>query len=621
MLKGKRGAVAAMLTLLTLPALGADDSASQRNPALPSQGDLISFEETPSILPTVVDATGALQGAFPINYGEAPASPQANGMYATGVTTQGVNGAVTQTYVSVPEPVMDDAAAFRKAGYLDYESYKAKKLSEQLAAAGPVPSTETSVASVMPHAGNGFESAPPTLGARVEQPIIVPIQPAPQPVAAATATLSVRPPLPEIEPTAEMIAPREEMPNDVAAVQPVQPEPQPERPVETAQAEPIPQEPEPQIEQPASQPDVDSQLAETHAPRAVESEPEPVEVAAQPAPEPLPEPEPPAVAAVTEPTPQPASQPFTDEQLESHFPMTAIVPPPLPGYPAPPATPDTYPTVGLAEFKTGTALDGTPLPPPPPVPELPGRPAEVAVPRADPAQVRADFNRLKAYCEEDSLGSAAEIYTRMPDFSNDEEINRLRADAANLLILGLARNDNLAAARRIYNSVPTDMPGFDATLAKTRGVINLATYYVRAERYSDAYDILLDLERIDNRSSLNNELFRLMARMIPYLDNADETDKATRVYDMLLNEVKSPGTASLFADNVPGVLKYFLHYVDKSENPLARRKRMDFLEHMFFSMDSLKDNPEIRMVRGTVGMSLADRYAGDPDRAARFMEN
>ncbi len=297
-----------------------------------------------------------------------------------------------------------------------------------------------------------------------------------------------------------------------------------------------------------------------------------------------------------------------------------------------PATPMPPPTTPLVDFPaasgTGTgdlaalpaspaAPDGSPLPPPP-LPELPATQMEPNLPKPDIEQVRADFNELKGFCETDSLGSAAEVYARMPDFGADEEINRLRADAANLLILGLSRTDNLAAARRVYDSVPNDIPGYDASLAKARGVINLATYYVRAERYNDAFDVLMDIGAIRNRSALNNELFRLMARMIPYLDNAEETEKATAVFDLLLSEVASPGGAALFAENIQGVIKYYLHYVDKTESPIRRRKRLDFLEHAFAALERLDSNPDVHLTRKNLGAALAERYAGNPERAARF---
>ncbi|MDR1744191.1 MAG: hypothetical protein LBS30_00370, partial [Planctomycetota bacterium] len=284
-----------------------------------------------------------------------------------------------------------------------------------------------------------------------------------------------------------------------------------------------------------------------------------------------------------------------------------------------PATSSLHDGAGASDtgaLRPAVAPGGTPLAPPP-LPELPATQPD-AMFKPDVNAVRADFNRLKTFCEADSLGSAAEIYARMPDFGDDEEINRLRADAANLLILGLSRTDNLSAARRIYDSVPTDMPGYDAVLAKARGVINLATYYVRAERYNDAYDVLMDIGDIRNRSALNNELFRLMARMIPYLDNAEETDKATAVYDLLQNEVASPGGAALFAENIQGVFKYYLHYVDKTESPVRRRKRLDFLEHAFAGMERLSANQDIALARKNLGAALAERYAGDPERAARF---
>ncbi|MCD7895912.1 MAG: hypothetical protein LUG50_04465 [Planctomycetaceae bacterium] len=277
----------------------------------------------------------------------------------------------------------------------------------------------------------------------------------------------------------------------------------------------------------------------------------------------------------------------------------------------------TAPTVGLAELGTGGSPDGTPIPPPP-LPELPATTPEPPLPPPDLALVRAEFNRLKTFCEEDSLGSAAEVYARLPEFGKDEEVNHLRADAANLLILALARADNLSAAKRIYESVPLDPPGYDASLAKARAVINLTTYYVRAERFNDAFAILMDVGSIPNRSALNNELFRLMARMIPYLDNAEETDKAQTVFDLLLAEVKSPGTAALFSDNVAGVLKYLFYYVDKTESPPRRRIRLDFLEYIFAELERYAENQDIRLIRKQLGDGLAERYSGVPERAARF---
>ncbi len=279
--------------------------------------------------------------------------------------------------------------------------------------------------------------------------------------------------------------------------------------------------------------------------------------------------------------------------------------------------PDAAPTVGLAELGSSRALDGTPLPPPP-LPELPATKPEPALPAPDLDLVRSDFNRLKTYCEEESLGSAAEVFARMPDFGKDEEINRLRANAANLLILALSRGDNLGAARRIYESVPVEPVGYEASLAKARAIINLTTYYVRAERWNDAYSVLMDIGKIPHRSALNNELFRLMARMIPYLDNAEETGKAQTIFELLLREVNSPGAAALFAENAPGIFKYYLHYVDKTESPPRRRKRLDFLEFAFAELEKFSANPDMAKSRKQLGEALAERYAGDPDRAAKF---
>ncbi len=283
----------------------------------------------------------------------------------------------------------------------------------------------------------------------------------------------------------------------------------------------------------------------------------------------------------------------------------------------PTLTPDSSPTVGLAELGSTRALDGTPLPPPP-LPELPATKPEPALPPPDIALVRAGFNRLKTYCEEESLGSAAEVFARMPDFGKDEEINRLRANAANLLILALCRGDNLAAARRIYESVPNEPAGYDATVAKARAIINLTTYYVRAERWNDAYAVLMDIGKIAHRSALNNELFRLMARMIPYLDNAEETGKAQTVFELLLREINSPAAAALFAENAPGIFKYYLHYVDKTESPPRRRKRLDFLEFAFTELEKFSANPDMADTRKKLGEAIAERYAGDPERAAKF---
>lgn len=266
-------------------------------------------------------------------------------------------------------------------------------------------------------------------------------------------------------------------------------------------------------------------------------------------------------------------------------------------------------TVSLNELKAPSPLEAIPLPPPP-LPELPERYAA----QPDLTLLRADFERLRGLCDTDDMASAITIYANMPNFGTNEEINQIRADAANLLILGLARLGNLPAARQIYDSLPARLPGFDATLAKARSIINLTTYYVRAERFNDAYAVLMDIGAIQNRSALNNELFRLMSRMIPYLDNAEETDKATEIYDLLFKEIKSPGTAALFADNARSFLKYYLHFIDNTDSPLRRRKRLDFLEHVFDSLEVMSGNGDIALLRKQLGRQLAERYAGDPGK-------
>lgn len=644
MFKGKcRLAIATALTLCAMPLLAAETAAEpenreedRRNPALPSPDDLVSFEYSAPTAKVTLDVMGANQRAFPLFYGAPAANPgtliaatPTSGLDNTTAQNQATNndlietgqpihygdGIVTRTYVSVPVPATPEAVQ-------EVAREAVREAAPEVAAAAtpslrPQPNTlpslrpaedsalqssqptlaslagkenessesqQTSVAAAMPHAGAGKgENAPPTLGTTIDADTkrlaAAPEQSAP--VAAASATLAMA-----TAPT-DASGPNNGLTGTGDAPQ-------------TSSARPIRPVPETAIPQTDTATAALSD-ARGFTPGAKDSIPDKAAIAS-------------------------LKPPANDKPLasaEPAFPMTSISPPPIPMSGSPmTGMADSHPTVGLAEFRGGKALDGTPLPPPPPMPErLPERPKEVVAVKVDPAQVRADFNRLKAFCEEDSLGSAAEIYAHMPDFGDDEEINRLRADAANLLILGLARNDNLRAARRIFDSVPVGIAGYDANLAKTRGIINLATYYVRAERFNDAFDVLMELNEIENRSTLNNELFRLMARMIPYLDNADETEKSAKVYDMLVAEIKSPGTATLFADNIQGVLKYFLHYVDRSENPVARRKRMDFLEHMYSSLEMLKDNPEIRLVRGTVGMSLADRYSGDPDRAAKFLEN
>lgn len=303
-------------------------------------------------------------------------------------------------------------------------------------------------------------------------------------------------------------------------------------------------------------------------------------------------------------------------------PSAPMIPPVVPEAPAAPAQP-AAPEVAAAtpapaaNDPDASAMEPFPLPPPP-LPDLPNHRA----PRPDLNKVRTEFAKLREFCEKDSLGSAAEVFAGMPDFGPDEELNRIRADAANLLILALSRNGNLPAARRIYESLPAQIVGFEATLAKARAIINLTTYYVRADQYNDAYAVLMDVGSIQNRSALNNELFRLMARMIPYLDNAEETEKAQSVFDLLIQEVKSPGTAALFADNAHGIIRYYLHYVDRSESPQRRGKRLDVLEHIYVSLGTLSSNPDIADLRRGLGMDLTERFSGDPERAARFrMEN
>lgn len=339
-------------------------------------------------------------------------------------------------------------------------------------------------------------------------------------------------------------------------------------------------------------------------------------------------------AIIPPPPPQELLDQARTEQarLATPAPDAPMLPPPPPETPArqtptavpvpvPPtqmavATPPPTPPEAVATATPNTAMEPLPLPPPP-LPDMPDTPSHRA-PRPDLIKVRNDFNKLRELCETDNLGSAAEVFAGMPDFGQDEELNRIRADAANLLILALSRNGNLPAARRIYESLPEHIVGFEATLAKARAIINLTTYYVRAEQYNDAYAVLMNIGSIQNRSALNNELFRLMARMIPYLDNAEETEKAQTVFDLLLREVKSPGTAALFADNAHGIIRYYLHYVDRSESPQRRGRRMDVLEHIYDSLGTVTSNPDIADLRKGLGMDLAERFAGEPRRAARF---
>ena len=238
------------------------------------------------------------------------------------------------------------------------------------------------------------------------------------------------------------------------------------------------------------------------------------------------------------------------------------------------------------------------------------------------SRIRAAFSLLKSYSESGETDKALEIFATMPPFGDNALTNEFRADAANLLIIDFCRDKQLARAREIYDSLPKEIPGAEAMLAKGRIIINLTTFYVMNDAYNDAYAVLMDIAWIQNRASLDAELFKLMTRMIPYLDNAGETDKAKAVYEFLLKQVDSPEKSRLFADNFPSLPRYFLEYGKRSDARDRRDARLDFMHHIFTSLDALARYPEIAMLQMSLAGELVDFYTElrEPDRARQYYE-
>lgn len=237
------------------------------------------------------------------------------------------------------------------------------------------------------------------------------------------------------------------------------------------------------------------------------------------------------------------------------------------------------------------------------------------------SRTRAALNLIRSYCESNELDDAAEIFASMPPFGDNILINQFRADAANLLILAYCRGKDLKQAKLIYDSMPKQIPGDAAMLAKGRALINLATYNIVNEEYTQAYDTIMDIGWIRDRGDLNEELFKVMARMIPYLDNAGEAEKARGVYDLLVRQVQSPETARLFADNFPSLPRYFLQYARKASGE-KREQRLQSLRHIFDSLERLSDDPEIAVLWMNLAGELVDIYTeiGDREQARHFYE-
>lgn len=237
-------------------------------------------------------------------------------------------------------------------------------------------------------------------------------------------------------------------------------------------------------------------------------------------------------------------------------------------------------------------------------------------------RARVGYNLIKSYCDSGDTDEAWEIYGTMPDFADNSVINDFRAEAASLLILNLCRDGELPRARELYSSLPLDIPGDEAMQAKARAIINLTTYYIINESYNDAYLIIMDIGNIKDRGDLNNEIFKLMARMIPYLDNADETEKAYAVYRLLQEQIQNPETARLFADHFPGLPRYFLQYAKRTVSNERREQRLEFLRHIFDSLSAMEASPDIALLRVNLAGDLVDFYTeiGELEKARKYYD-
>ncbi|MCC8189977.1 MAG: hypothetical protein LIP77_04965 [Planctomycetes bacterium] len=237
-------------------------------------------------------------------------------------------------------------------------------------------------------------------------------------------------------------------------------------------------------------------------------------------------------------------------------------------------------------------------------------------------RARAALTLGQSYCEAGAFDKATEIFRSMPEFGDNLRVNAHRADAAGALILGWGRSGDPDRAREVYDALPRRLPGKDAQLARARAILNLTTFYVLADRFADAYTIVMDIGDLDSRREVAAELFTLLTRMIPYLDNALETDKARTIYNLLLRQVDSPETAALLAENLPSLTRYFFQTARITDSPVRRGMQLQFLGWIFDSLDPLAVYPEVARLRTALAADLVDAHTedGDTDRARQYYE-
>lgn len=278
-----------------------------------------------------------------------------------------------------------------------------------------------------------------------------------------------------------------------------------------------------------------------------------------------------------------------------------------------------------------TAMDddlvplATPSPTPPaafepsPLEILAGPPQLAGV---DIARARAGFDRLEAHCLAGEVALARTEYDALPAFGPDGTVNRIRSDAANLLVLNYGMDGDLDSARAIFDALPASIPGEGAMLGRQRAILNLATFYVRGERLDDGYAMFAALPPSGPEPELHAEAFRLAARMIPYFDNAGDADKAEAVYDRMLEFAGAPGALPHFCRHMPGLTKYLLGRPSVVVSTPEQERRLSFMERIFESFGGLPPSRERERLRRETAEAMEHFYrvTGNTPKATEMRE-
>lgn len=206
----------------------------------------------------------------------------------------------------------------------------------------------------------------------------------------------------------------------------------------------------------------------------------------------------------------------------------------------------------------------------------------------DPAaleRMKKTAEEVEEHCLMGEVEKAREAYDRLPPFGGNGELNRLRSDAANLMVLNYGLDGRLEDARAVFDALPEHIPGDGAMLGKARAILNLTTFYMRARRELIGYGIFTNMRNVEPTPEIYDDLFKLAARMIPYLDNVGEYEKAEATYVYLRRLAALPGGDVVFATYLPSVTKYLLGRPSAVASNPSQERRQIFMEAVFDTLD------------------------------------